>query len=105
MADKTMVMGDYQVLAEMRVPECSLRVLRLSPGRMVNPHLHHKTTQLYFVIEGEAVATVAGENKKLSPMESLRVPTDTPHAISTESTAVILSISIPPLRLGDQIIV
>ena len=105
MADKTMDMGDYQVLGDVRMPECSLRILRLSPGRAVNLHVHRKTTQVYFVIEGDAVATVAGESKKLGPMESLRVPIDTPHALSTESTAIVLSISIPPLRLDDQIIV
>jgi mannose-6-phosphate isomerase-like protein (cupin superfamily) len=100
-----MDMGDYQVLADMRMPECSLRILRLSRGKTVNLHVHRKTTQVYFVMEGDAVATVAGEDKKLGPMESLRVPIDTPHAISTESTAIVLSISIPPLRLDDQIMV
>ncbi len=105
MADKTMDMGDYHVLADMRMPECSLRILRLSRGKTVNLHVHRKTTQVYFVMEGDAVATVAGEDKKLGPMESLRVPIDTPHAISTESTAIVLSISIPPLRLDDQIMV
>ena len=104
LTNKTMDMGDYQVLADVRMPECSLRLLRLSLGRAVNLHVHRKTTQIYFVIEGDAVATVAGENKKLGPMESLRIPIDTPHAISTESTAVVLSISIPPLRPDDQII-
>ena len=105
MADKNIDMGDYQVLADMRTPECSLRILRLSPGRKVNLHIHHKTTQVYFVIEGEAIAIVAGENKSLGSMESLRVPVDTPHALTTESTAVVLCISIPPLRLDDQVVV
>ena len=104
MADKTMDIGDYQVLADVRMPECSLRLLQLSSDRAVHLHVHHKTTQIYFVIEGDAVATVSGENKKLGPMESLRIPIDTPHAISTESTAVVLSISIPPLRPDDQVI-
>ena len=98
-------MGDYQVLADMRIPECSLRVIRLSSGRMVNLHVHRKTTQVYFVMEGDAIAIIAGEKKKLDPLESLRVPSDTPHALSTDSAAVVLSISIPPLRLDDQIMV
>jgi mannose-6-phosphate isomerase-like protein (cupin superfamily) len=105
LADKTIDMGDYQVLADMRMPECSIRILRLSRGKAVNLHVHRKTIQVYFVIEGDAVATVAGEDKKLGPMKSLRVPIDTPHALSTESTAIALSISIPPLRLDDQIMV
>ncbi len=105
MADKNVDIGDYQVLADMRTPECSLRILRLSPGRAVSLHVHHITTQVYFVIEGDAMATIAGESKKLGPMQSLRVPIDTPHAIGTESNATVLSISIPPLHLDDQSIV
>jgi len=105
MADKTIDMGDYQVLADVRMPECSLRTLKLSPGRAVNLHVHHMTTQVYFVIEGDAIATVAGESKKLGPMQSVRVPVDTPHGISTESTAIVLSISLPPLRADDLTIV
>lgn len=105
MRDKTVDMGDYEILADRRMPECSIRILRLSPGRTVNLHIHHRTTQVYFVIEGDATATVAGRNKKLSPMESLRVPTNTPHSIGTESSAIVLSISIPPVCPDDQIIV
>ena len=104
MANEHIDMGDYQVLADMRTPECSLRVLRMSPGKTVNLHIHRKTTQVYFVVEGDAVANVAGEKKKLGYMESLRVHSDTPHAISTEASAVVLCISIPPLRLDDQIV-
>ena len=98
-------MGDYEVLADVRMPECSLRILRLSQGKTVNLHIHHKTIQVYFVIEGDAVATVANEIRKLGSKESLRIPVDTPHALGTESTAVVLSISIPPLRPDDQIMV
>ena len=105
MADKTIDMGDYQVLADVRMPECSLRTLQLSPGKKVNLHVHHMTTQVYFVIEGEAIANIAGKSKKLGPMQSLRVPVNTPHGISTETTATVLSISIPPLRADDLTVV
>jgi len=105
MTGTSMDMGDYEVLRDVRTPECSLRLLRLSPGRRVNLHLHRKTTQIYFVVEGEATVTVAGENKKIGPMESLRIAMDTPHAIGTQSNAIVLSISIPPLRPEDQIVV
>ena len=105
MANRTIDMGDYQILADMRTPECSLRVLRLSRGMKVKLHLHRRTTQFYFVIEGDAIATIGGENKKLGPMESLRVTSDNPHALGTDSTALVLSISIPPVRHDDQVVV
>jgi mannose-6-phosphate isomerase-like protein (cupin superfamily) len=71
----------------------------------VKLHLHRRTTQFYFVIEGKVKAIVGGVNKNLGPMERLRVTSNTPHAIGTNSNAVVLSISIPPLRKDDQIIV
>ncbi len=104
MANKIIDMGDYQILADMRTPECSLRVLRLNRGMEVKLHLHRRTTQVYFVIEGDVIATIGSENKKLGPMESLRVTSDTTHALGTDSTALVLSISIPPVRHDDQVI-
>ena len=103
MANNPIEMGDYEVLADVRMPECSLRIIRLSPGKMVNPHIHHMTTQIYFLLEGIATVIVGGTEKKLNPMESLRIPVDTVHTISTEATATVLSISIPPLRADDQL--
>ena len=102
MADKMVDMGDYQVLADVRMSECSLRTFRLSRGRSVNLHVHHKSNQIYFIVKGDVVVTMGGESKRLGPIESLRIPINTHHAISTESTAIVLSISIPPLYLGDQ---
>jgi len=58
LANRTIDMGDYQILADMRTPECSLRVLRLNQGMEVKLHLHRRTTQVYFVIEGDAIATI-----------------------------------------------
>ena len=105
MENKNMDMGDYEVLHDVRMPECSLRILRLEPGKAVNRHIHHKTTQIYFILEGEGVATIGGKSRTLGPMQSLRIPTDTPHAIRTESSVTVLNISIPPIRMSDQIIV
>jgi mannose-6-phosphate isomerase-like protein (cupin superfamily) len=105
LANKAIDLGEYQILADMRAHECSLRVLRLSRGLEVKLHLHRRTTQFYFVIEGNVIAIVDGDNKKLGPMESLRVTSNTPHALTTESSAVVLSISIPPVRRDDQVVV
>ncbi len=105
MREKTVDMGDYEVLADRRMPECSLRVLRLSAGRMVNLHVHQRTTQIYFVMEGNATVGTDGQRKKLGPFDTFRVPPGTAHGIETESAAIVLSISIPPLLANDQVTV
>ena len=95
-------LGDYEVVSHMETPECSLRLLKLTKGKSVQLHHHHKTTQTYFVLEGIAQATVGGEKVILEPYQILRVPIDTLHSIRADGQALVLSISIPPLDPSDQ---
>ena len=95
-------MGDYEVVSSTEMPECSLRLLRLARDKFVHLHHHHKATQIYFVLEGTAQVTVDRETVVLEPRQILRVPVDAIHSIRTESKALVLSISIPPLEASDQ---
>jgi mannose-6-phosphate isomerase-like protein (cupin superfamily) len=95
-------LGDYDVLADIETPECSLRLLKLSKDRFVRPHHHHQTTQTYFVLEGIIEATLGDKTVVLKPHQILRVSKDTLHGIRAEAEALVLSISIPPLDSSDQ---
>jgi len=94
--------GDYEVVSHTETPECSLRLLKLVKGRFVHLHHHHKTTQIYFILDGIAQATLDNKSIVLEPHQILRIPADTLHSIQTESQALVLSISIPPLEASDQ---
>ena len=50
-------MGAYEVVSDLETPECSLRLLKLARDKFVHLHHHHKTTQIYFVLEGIAQAS------------------------------------------------
>ena len=95
-------MGDYEVVSDHVTPECSLRLLKLARDKFVHLHHHHKTTQIYFVLEGTAQVTLDGKTVVLEPRQVLRVPMDTLHSIRTKDKALVLSISIPPLESSDQ---
>jgi mannose-6-phosphate isomerase-like protein (cupin superfamily) len=95
-------MGDYEVVSHVETPECSLRLLRLGRAQSVQLHYHERTTQIYFVLEGVVQAIVGTSSRALEPHQSLRIPPRTPHRISSEETALVLSISIPPLHAEDQ---
>lgn len=97
-----MRIGDYEVVSYTETPECSLRLLKLTRDKFVHLHHHHKTTQIYFVLEGTAQATMDRETVVLKPRQVLRVPIDALHSIRTEGQALVLSISIPPLESSDQ---
>jgi mannose-6-phosphate isomerase-like protein (cupin superfamily) len=97
-----MHVGDYEVISHQETPECSLRLLKLTKDKGVHLHHHHRTTQIYFVLEGTARATVAGKSAVLKPYQILRIPLDALHDIRTDGEALVLSISIPPLDASDQ---
>jgi len=97
-----MRIGDYEVISYTETPECSLRLLKLAKDKSVHLHHHHKTTQIYFVLEGTVSATVDDKSVVLKPNQILRVPLDALHSIQTDGEAVVLSISIPPLEASDQ---
>ncbi len=94
--------GDYEVISYTETPECSLRLLKLAKDKFVHLHHHHKTTQIYFVLEGTARVTVDDKLVVLKPHQILRVPIDALHSIRTDDEAVVLSISVPPLEASDQ---
>jgi mannose-6-phosphate isomerase-like protein (cupin superfamily) len=97
-----MRIGDYEVVSYTETPECSLRLLKLTKDKFVLLHHHHKTSQIYFVLEGIVQATLDGKSVVLEPHQILRIPPDALHSIRTESEALVLSISIPPLEASDQ---
>ena len=95
-------LGDYEVLANLETPEFSLRVLKITKESVIQPHHHHRTTQTYFVLEGTAKATVDDHTTELNRYQVLRVPVDAVHSLQTDSQAIVLSISVPPLEPSDQ---
>lgn len=96
------VMGAYQVLSHVDLPECSLRLLRLGGEKKVNLHYHTKCTQVYFVLQGTAEVTVGSDTRKLKARESIRAPARVPHGVRSDDRAIILSVSVPPLDMEDQ---
>jgi len=95
--------GNYEVVSHTETPECSLRLIRLGAGRQVELHYHERTTQIYFALMGEVEVTINREQRRLQPHHSARVPPFIPHGIrAVEATALVLSISVPPLARDDQ---
>ena len=94
--------GNYELVSDQETPECSLRLLKLTKDRFVYLHHHHRTAQIYFVLEGTVGATVDDKPVVLKHHQILRIPPDTLHGIRTDGEALVLSISIPPLDASDQ---
>ncbi len=95
-------MGNYEVVSDTRTEETSLRLLRVRPGREVEPHYHRRTTQTYVVLTGAVRIRLGDGLLDARPFEKVTVPPLTVHALSAREPSLVLSISVPPVEAGDQ---
>lgn len=101
------IVGQYQLLQDFESQAASIRVFRVTDeAKSVEPHVHQFTTQFYVLLEGNAVIERDGVEHKLQQYEVLEIPRESLHAARAVSgEAVLLNISVPPLRADDQVAV
>jgi len=70
----------------------------LQPGEGAHPHSHPKIEQVCYILEGAAIAEVAGEKQELGPGDCCFFPADIPHIFTAigNRPAKILVIYSPP---------
>ncbi|MDP2660905.1 MAG: cupin domain-containing protein [Dehalococcoidia bacterium] len=74
--------------------EDSLRVEMLcyTPGQTVPVHHHPKEDEVFFIVEGEAIMTVDGEEKRLLPKDLVFVSANSKHSISNPGPANLVAV-------------
>jgi len=99
--------GNYELLEDFESNDASVRILRMAKSaEAIQPHLHHRSTQIYVALEGQACVERDGHPTTIKPYEVLVIAPDTVHsAYAAGETAVVLNISIPPLTGDDQVLV
>ena len=55
---------------------------QLKPGAVLEPH-SHDSDEFYYLLEGDAVMTVAGEDREVHAGDLIRTPPNTVHSIRT----------------------
>jgi mannose-6-phosphate isomerase-like protein (cupin superfamily) len=77
---------------------------RMPPGSAEQRHLHQRAMQFFYVLAGELVIELDGQEHRLMPSTGLTIPTQTPHQVFNRSSedARFLVISQPPSH-GDRI--
>jgi mannose-6-phosphate isomerase-like protein (cupin superfamily) len=77
---------------------------RMPPGSAEQRHLHQRAMQFFYVLAGELIIELDGEEHRLMPSTGLTIPTQTPHQVFNRSgvDARFLVISQPPSH-GDRI--
>jgi len=99
------MVGQYELVQDFDSPEASLRVFRVwAGGHEVEPHVHQHSTQFYVALEGSVIIQRDGVETVIQPHEILRVTRGTSHgARAAGAEALVLNISVPPLRADDQV--
>lgn len=84
--------GYYEVLAD----EADHKVKRMTilPGGRLSLQRHQRRSEHWYVIQGEATATLGSETVRLSPGSSVDVPLRTVHRIENLSKAPFVYIEV-----------
>jgi mannose-6-phosphate isomerase-like protein (cupin superfamily) len=77
---------------------------RMPPNTAEQRHLHQRATQFFYVLAGELILELDGEEHQLPPSTGLTVPAQTPHQVFNRGRedARFLVISQPPSH-GDRL--
>ena len=59
--------------------DVSQGLLRLEPGKAMDEHIHEKSVEIFFPIEGQCEIVINGESYYLEPGVIARVPKGVPH--------------------------
>ncbi|HWO93983.1 MAG TPA: cupin domain-containing protein, partial [Dehalococcoidia bacterium] len=74
-------MGDYEILAHVEMPECSIRIIGMEPTEAVELHYHRTFVQIYVILRGEVEVRVGEQRLVLRPYETVRIAQETPHSV------------------------
>jgi mannose-6-phosphate isomerase-like protein (cupin superfamily) len=105
--DRPIPVGIYQLLQDFECPAASVRVFRLEGERdAVGSHVHRRSAQVYVALRGTVMVDVDGVETVLAPYQALAVwPGEGHSASAVGGEAVLMNISVPPLRADDQVAV
>jgi mannose-6-phosphate isomerase-like protein (cupin superfamily) len=67
----------------------SLAEARLPVGGATTPHLHPRTEEIYYVLEGQGMIRVGDETRPVGPGDAIAIPPDKLHQIRNIGSAVL----------------
>ena len=64
-----------------QIRQQSLAEARLAPGQATTPHHHKVTEEIYYILSGSALMTLAGESRPVGPGDAIAIPPGLVHTI------------------------
>lgn len=68
--------------------------LELTPGEETSPHQHYESEEVIYLVSGQALVTVARQEKPVQPGEVVLVPPRTDHVIANRSEVLVHALTV-----------
>ncbi len=75
----------------------------VEPGQGTEAHVHHKSQEIYYILEGRGAMRLGGECLDVTPGDAILIPPGTPHNVKNPGAGGlrILCICCPPYSHDD----
>src|SRR5687768_7738733 len=90
--------GKYTVLHE--APQFKVKRIEVNPGKKLSLQMHHKRSEHWVVVRGNARVTVDERSVDLGPNESIYVPINIKHRIENATDQLL---TIVEVQCGDYL--
>ena len=84
--------GWFKILLES--PNYKVKELLIRPGHRVSYQLHHKRAEHWFVVQGQATATVNDRDIMLKTGDAINIPIETKHRMANQGTEDLIFIEV-----------
>jgi mannose-6-phosphate isomerase-like protein (cupin superfamily) len=68
-----------------RIEGCSIAQAIVPPGSSTLRHVHRRSEETYYILDGDALMEVAGESERVGPGDAILIPVGAPHRITAVS--------------------
>jgi mannose-6-phosphate isomerase-like protein (cupin superfamily) len=85
------------------VKDFSVAEALVGAGQRTEAHVHHKSQEVYYIVEGSGTIRLGAEHLSVSPGDAILIPPGTPHNIKNTGAGGlrILCICCPPYSHDD----
>ncbi len=86
------------------IERCSLAEETLPPGARVEPHFHHETEEIYYILSGTGVMEIDEEKQHVRSGDAIYIPRGAKHSLTNTGNAdmIILLVCGPAYNLADH---
>lgn len=58
--------------------------------RNAQTHVHHRTTEIYYILKGSGNIILNGQSRKIMPGDTVQIPPGTSHKVEGKVTALVI---------------